>query len=93
MNVYEMHNLGEAKVVLSMRVQCDRLTKTIYIDQESYIDDTMKHFNMADAIPTRTPIPSGIALQKPDADYKADPKLVHAYQESIGTLIYVMMST
>lgn len=93
MDRYEMRDIGEAKLILGMRVQRDCKAKTILLDQESYIQEALKRFNMANANPARTPLPSGAVLQKADSDYKADSGLLRQYQALIGTLIYVMIGT
>jgi hypothetical protein len=93
MEQYEMSDLGEASIILGMRVQRDRKKRIMTIDQESYVKEALKRFNMVDAHPTRTPLPSGLVLTKAEDDYKADPKLTQHYQAIIGTLIYAMICT
>lgn len=93
MDQYEMRDLGEAKLVLGMRVQRDRKKRTLIIDQSSYVQSALKRFNMVNANPARTPLPSGIDLHQPESGYQADSKLRSQYQALIGTLIYVMIGT
>ena len=94
MDRYEMRDLGQAKLVIGMRVQRNRKERTILIDQQSYIEEALKRFNMVDANPTRTPLPSGANLEKvKDQKYKADLQLTRNYQALVSTLIYVIIGT
>jgi hypothetical protein len=86
-----MKDLGPAETYLGIRIKRDRSKKTIWIDQETYIENALKRFKLLDANTTRTPLPAGVHLIKSDTE--STPELHTQYQQIIGTLLYVALGT
>lgn len=62
MAMYEIKDLGEAKLILGMRITRDRVAKTLKVDQEVYINRLIKSCDMQDCIPVETPEDSSVNL-------------------------------
>ena len=93
---YEMTDLGEIQSFLGMRISRDRPNRTLYIDQEHYLNGVLERFGLAQSNPVRTPLPSGAKLVSPlvaDPDHVADPELIAQYQSLIGSLLYAEIGT
>ena len=58
MTKYDMKDLGEAKVILGMRITRDYVAGTLKVDQEVYINRLLKSCDMQDCIPADTPADS-----------------------------------
>ena len=55
---YEMTDLGEIQSYLGICIVCNRVNKHIDIDQSDYIQSKLKQFNLEDANPHPTPLPT-----------------------------------
>ena len=84
--LYQMKNLGPASSYLGIRITRDQNTHTIWINQQAYIENTLKRFELQDANSTKTPLPAGIHLEKSEEPVALDTKTY--YQQIIRTLIY-----
>ena len=62
--LYQMKDLGPASSYLGIQITRDRNTQAIWIDQEAYIENALKRFELSDANSTPTPLPAGIHLEK-----------------------------
>ena len=89
--LYQMKDLGPASSYLGIRITRDRNTQAIWIDQQAYIENTLKRFELSDANSTNTPLPAGIHLEKSEESVALDTKTY--YQQIIGTLIYATIGT
>ena len=67
------------------------ITQIIWINQQTYITNTLKRFKLLDANSTNTPFPAGIHLEKSKEPVALDTKTY--YQQIIGTLIYATIGT
>ena len=57
---YTMKDLGDAHLVLGMRITRDRSARTLKLDQEVYINQLLASCQMADCIPADTPAVEGV---------------------------------
>ena len=89
--LYQMKDLGPASSYLGIRITRDRNTQAIWIDQQVYIENALKRFELLDANSTKTPLPAGIHLEKSEEPVALDTKTY--YQQIIRTLIYATIGT
>ncbi|KMQ82083.1 hypothetical protein RF55_24245, partial [Lasius niger] len=59
-----MRDLGEVYSLLGMRIKRDRNLGTISIDQQTYIEQIIKRFNMQDSNPVRILLDTNVKLSK-----------------------------
>ena len=69
----------------------DRNSCSIWIDQQAYLENALKRFELQDANNTKTPLPAGIHLEKSEEPVALDTKTY--YQQILGTLIYAAIGT
>ena len=89
--LYQMKDLKPASSYLGIQITRDQNTRAIWIDQQVYIENTLKRFKLFDANNTNTPLPAGIHLEK-----SKEPVALHNktyYQQIIRTLIYAAIGT
>ena len=89
--LYQMKDLRPASSYLGIWITRDRNPHAIWIDQQVYIENTLKRFKLQDANNTKTPLPAGIHLEKSEELVALDTKTY--YQQIIGTLIYAAIGT
>ncbi|KAB2568562.1 Retrovirus-related Pol polyprotein from transposon TNT 1-94 [Lasiodiplodia theobromae] len=90
---YELHDLGPIHHYLGMKITRDRLSKTMWISQESYIQRILSKHHMQDCKPISTPMePSGASLA-PRAEGQASTNLINEYQSLIGSIGYAANMT
>ena len=82
------HQLGKCKTssYLGIQITRDQNTQAIWIDQQVYIENALKRFELPDANGTKTPLPAGIHLEKSKEPVALNTKTY--YQQIIKTLIY-----
>ena len=68
-NLYHMKDLGPASSYLQIRITRDHKNRSIWIDQEAYIDNTLKRLKLQDANSTKTPLPASLHLEKYDSNH------------------------
>jgi hypothetical protein len=56
---FEMKDMGEATYVLGIKISTDRTSKLLYLDQEKYIENVLRRFNMNKYKLLNTPISKG----------------------------------
>ena len=78
-------------ILLGIRITRDQNTQAIWIDQQVYIENALKRFELQDANNTKTPLPAGIHLEKSKKPVPLNTKTY--YQQIIRTLIYVAIGT
>ena len=86
-----MKDLGPASSYLGIRITRNHDTCAIWIDQQVYIENTLKRFELQEANNTKTPLPAGIHLEKSEEPVALDTKTY--YQQIIRTLIYAAIGT
>ena len=89
--LYQMKDLGPTSSYLGIRITRNCTRWTIWIDQQAYIENTLKRFKLHDANNTKTPLPAGIHLEKLEEPVTIETKM--HYQQMIGTLIYAIIGT
>ena len=89
--LYQMKVLRPASSYLRIQITRDQNARAIWIDQQVYIENTLKRFELLDANSTNTPLPSGIHLEKSEELVALDTKTY--YQQIIGMLIYAAIGT
>jgi hypothetical protein len=83
MKQWDSRDLGELKEFLGIRVT--RSGRTIKLDQREYLQKVLTRFNMLNANPAATLLPTGY-LPKPGED-AVDLKLQNKFQQIIGSLM------
>lgn len=83
---FKMKDLGQARHVLGMRLR--RINDMIYLDQEQYIINVLKEFEMTDCKQVITPMEVGLRLEKAtDTDNKLP------YRNLVGCLNYLAQNS
>ena len=89
--LYQMKDLRPASSYLGIQITRDQNIRAIWIDQQAYIENALKRFELFNANNTNTPLPTGIHLEKFEEPVAPDTKTY--YQQIIGTLIYAAIGT
>jgi hypothetical protein len=91
--VYSISDLGLCKSILNIDWIRDRVSKESFMVQTQYMKNMLLKFNMSDCKPSPTPMdPTSITLLGTDSP-SLDASNVKLYQEAVGTLIHLMVST
>ena len=88
---YKMSDLGPVERFLGLRIRRDRLSWTLDIDQEEYIEAILSNYQMSDCKPARTPLPAGAVLEAAKVDASAS--LRTRFQSLMGSLLYACLGT
>src|SRR6266853_6537919 len=89
MKQWECRDLGDAQEFLCMRIRWKN--GKIYLNQTTYLQKVIEHFNLQNAKPALTPLPKG--YQPSPAKENASATLHSKYQQVIGSLLYIMLGT
>ena len=84
---FEMSMMGELNFFLGLQIK--QLKKRTFINQEKYIRDLLKRFNMEETKTMKTPMSSSIKLDK---DEKGKCINSTMYRGMIGSLLYLTAS-
>jgi hypothetical protein len=84
---FEMSMMGELKFFLGFQIK--QLKEGTFISQTKYIHDTLKKFNMVNAKPIKTPMPTNGHLDLNEEGKVVDIKVYHSM---IGSLLYLCTS-
>ena len=93
---FDMKDLGDAKHILGMRITRDRSKRCIYLSQAEYISKVLMRFNMENAKPLSTPLPTYVNLSTRDCPTSDEDKKFMSkvpYQSAVGSLMYAMIAT
>jgi hypothetical protein len=90
---YEMTDLGEIESYLGIRIKRDRSIKQLEIDQSRYILEIVDRFGLSNAHSAPTPLPSGADEFLKKHDGQATAAEIKAFQQIIGSLLYVQIGT
>jgi hypothetical protein len=96
MEKYKTTDLGDAKWLLKMKITRDRKARTLFLDQELYINKIISTFNMDQSKPTVTPECTNIILSLDDSPVTDEEKLGMVdkpYEAVVGSLLYASIST
>ena len=85
-DLYHMKDLGPTSSYLRIRITRGCKSRSIWIDQQVYIDNTIKRFRLQNANNMKTLLPVAIHLEKYDGTATTETKTL--FQQMIGTLIY-----
>lgn len=94
MSEFKMTDNGEAKFVLGMEIERDRVSGTISVCQRKYIRDVLDRFGMSDCNPVSTPVDINQKLSKEMAPTDAagrEEMMQVPYQEAVGSILYAAM--
>ena len=90
---YKLSDQGNLEWHLSMKFTRDVKSGTIKIDQKAYIETVLKRFDMGDANERDTPFVPKTRLSKQDCPQVPNKQDVKAYQQLVGSLMYVACAT
>lgn len=65
-SIWNISDLGEAKFVVGIAIDRNRLNNTIQLSQMALIDRIIKTFGQSDSHPASTPMDPGLKLRRPD---------------------------
>ena len=88
---FKMVDQGEIHYLLGMSIKRDRVSRTLTIDQQSYLESLLKRFEMENSKPVSTPIEAGKKFQQ--FSEGQEPFDVNIYQQAIGCLTYASTAT
>ncbi|KXJ78520.1 hypothetical protein RP20_CCG004375 [Aedes albopictus] len=92
--MFRMKDLGEARQVLGMRIS--RTGDTVTLDQQRYIEELLRKFNMVDCNPTATPAEVNQRLVKamsPKTQQEKERMHSVPYRELVGGLQFLAQCT
>ena len=97
-NRFEMKDRGEIRQHLAMHISRDRISRTISIHQSPYIRSVIEKFGMSNCTPCNTPliVNAGRLLyreKKALSDSERNHMQSVPYQEAVGSLIYISITT
>lgn len=85
---FNLKDLGKISNCLGMAVTQNEKSKTIKLSHEKYILELLEKFNMTNCKPVSTPI-----IKTQFDDLPADPSLEKTYQQLIGSLLYLSVTS
>eukprot|EP00794_Sanderia_malayensis_P011707 gene11707-biopygen9383 len=88
---FEMDDLGEINYCLGMSIKRDRRNRVLTINQNMYLKNVLKRFQMQDCKPISTPMDPNAKFMKLTNDDEAADK--REYQAMIGSLTYASIAT
>jgi hypothetical protein len=95
-SAFKMVDFGQAQVILGIHITRDLQNRVLYLDQENYVLETLKQFNMQNATGVTTPMVQGADLCRAQSPKTAEEKAAMAnipYSSLLGRLMYLMVST
>ena len=94
---FEIKDLGEAKKILGMEIQRDRLKGTVGLSQKAYLQKVLRRFGMDGNIKAvSTPLAPHFKLSaalSPITDEEKEYMSRVPYQSAVGSLMYAMVCT
>ena len=93
---FKMQDFGEAKSILKIRIQRDKLTGVLSLDQAKYSATILKRFGMENCHGSAIPLCSTTHFsneQCPSAGEDKELMSKTPYRQAIGSLMYLMVST
>jgi hypothetical protein len=93
---FDMKDLGPAKKILGMEIQCDRRAGTLFLSQKSYIEKVLEKYNLSNCKSVATPFASHFKLSLRQCPVTEDEKehMSHIlYSDVVGNLMYTMICT
>jgi hypothetical protein len=94
MSRYPSTDGGDVDVLLGMRIRRDRQAGWLTIDQQDYVEQMLKKWNMEQCKQVSTPAQPGVRLsQKQSSEPAAEPAALLQYQQLVGGLLYAAITT
>lgn len=93
---FKMKDLGPAHYILGMKLTRDRENGKLWLNQNSYIEDMLKKFNMDQCNPISTPIDINQKITKnmcPTTEDEINEMKTIPYQEAVGSIMYAAQVT
>ena len=88
---FEMDDRGEIHHLLGMRIQRDRKSRILTIDQSLYLEKVLDKFGFLNSNPVSTPLETGRKFKMVEENEKVF--VIQLYQSAIGSLIYATICT
>ena len=87
--------LGELEFFVGIRVTRDRANRTIYLDQQAYLESVLERYNMADCATAATPATAEPLTADMCPSTAADEEFMSGipYRSAVGSLLYASTST
>jgi transposase InsO family protein len=85
---FKLKRLGPVNYIIGIKVERDRVKKTISLSQRQYIINMANRFNISESSNVNTPMDPSFHSKLHDGDHVDVP-----YSEAIGSLIYAMLGT
>jgi hypothetical protein len=82
---YELHDLGDCKWFLGVRIVRDRAAKTANLMHDTYIEKIANRFKLINGKAPTTPLPM-VDFTKHQG--QAEPAKIKEYQEKVGSVLY-----
>lgn len=95
-NRFQMKDLGTAQLCLGLRINRDRKGGTLRLDQQHYIEEVLKRFNLNNCRPVATPADPGNKLEASTSEETAEEiqEMQNVpYKEAVGCLTYLAQGT
>ncbi|XP_058805473.1 uncharacterized protein LOC131672338 [Phymastichus coffea] len=97
-DAFQMTNMGEPNMYLGMKIQRDRLNKTMTLTQTDYIEKILERFNMKDCKAQNFPMITRQAKRKEiesnsERHKEREIPCIAPYRETIGSLEYLSAMT
>ena len=93
---YEVKDLGESRLILGIRIDCDRAAGMISLSQRAYIKRVLARHGMSDCNLRGTPLPTGIILNKSQAPTTEEDIYFmqdKPYRKVLGAVMYAEICT
>ncbi|KAG8955677.1 hypothetical protein FRC04_007668 [Tulasnella sp. 424] len=93
---FKIRDLGPISYLLGMKVEYDRINRTLHLSQSQYILDMLHRFNMTDCSGVTTPMDPGSQLSKTQSPTTEEDKAEMArvpYINAVGALMYLAVAT
>ena len=91
-----MKDLGEAEIILGIKIYRDRSQQLLGLSQEKYIDKELKRFSMENSEKGLIPLQQGVVLSKKDCPSTKEQREYMSkvpYASTIGSIMYAMLCT
>jgi hypothetical protein len=93
---FAMKVLGPARQILGMHIIRDRSKKQLWLSQERYVTKVLQRFNMLEAKPVGSTLPTNCRLsgeQSPKTKTEKADMMKVSYASAVGSLMYAMVCT
>ena len=91
-----MKDLGEIHWLLNLKIDRNKISGTINISQEAYINNILARFNLQDAKSYSSPLDPNVKLSKDQCSITDEEKKTMekvTYRQAIGSLMWAAVAT